>query len=55
MIISRKLIRNICSDNNNNNVANINIYEVIYIYYICLKRSSYLFYMFKDHWFYIHY
>lgn len=37
IIISRKLIRNICSDNNNNNVANINIYEVIYILYIFKK------------------
>lgn len=37
MIISRKLIRNICSDNNNNNVANINIYEVIYILYMFKK------------------
>lgn len=37
IIISRKLIRNICSDNNNNNVANINIYEVIYILYMFKK------------------
>lgn len=37
IIISRKLIRNICSDNNNNNVANINIYKVIYILYMFKK------------------
>lgn len=33
IIISCKLIKNICSDNNNN-VANINIYEVKLIIYV---------------------
>lgn len=45
IIISRKLIRNICSDNNNNNVANINIYEVIYILYMFKKIIIFILYV----------